>query len=194
MPANPASILDSVKKALGVMADDTSFDLDITMYINAVFGILSQLGLGPTGGFLIMDNSTLWADFTDRVDILGLLQTYMTSKVKLMFDPPQNGFAINAIESINKELESRINMMAEATPDKVSLGKWWDLTGMPDFPLIARIGDFGFDTLTWDIFVNERVTSPGAFWDLTGLSDFPAEAATGDIGYDKDTGDVWKKV
>lgn len=46
------SILRDVKKVLALNPDDTDFDLDILMHINAVITILEDLGAGPIKGFL----------------------------------------------------------------------------------------------------------------------------------------------
>ena len=47
------SILDSVKKVLGISPEYTEFDVDIIMHINTVFATLRQLGIGPIQGFRI---------------------------------------------------------------------------------------------------------------------------------------------
>ena len=47
------SILNSIKKLLGITADYTQFDTDITIHINTIISILSQIGVGPTTGFVI---------------------------------------------------------------------------------------------------------------------------------------------
>ena len=49
------SILQSVKKMLGIIPEYTNFDDDIIMHINSVFMILQQLGVGPKEGFAISD-------------------------------------------------------------------------------------------------------------------------------------------
>ena len=41
------SILNTIKKLLGIDADDDSFDVDITIGINAAIFNLSQMGVGP---------------------------------------------------------------------------------------------------------------------------------------------------
>lgn len=45
------SILTTIKKLLGLDADDTSFDMDVIVHINAFLMNLSQIGVGPSGGF-----------------------------------------------------------------------------------------------------------------------------------------------
>jgi hypothetical protein len=192
---NPNSILDSVKKALGFESEYTAFDVDVIMYINATFGPLQQLGVGPDSGFTIADNTTLWIDYISRKDILGMVQVFMYMRVRMMFDPPATSYAINAIESQISQLEWRITVMAETDPViNESPSVWWDLTGLSDFPDGAITGDYGFDTDTWNFWVCNSVVASGYFWDITGLSDFPAEALVGELGIDTASGDVWKKT
>lgn len=110
---NPASILDSVKKALGFQPDFTQFDLDITMHINTVFSALSQIGVGPVNGFSIEDNTTLWSDYTENMTMLSPVKTYMYTKVRLVFDPPATSFGIDAMKAVASELEFRLNILGE---------------------------------------------------------------------------------
>lgn len=103
------SILTSVKKVLGITEEYEHFDQDLIMHINTVFGILHQLGVGPSTGFSIQDSSALWNDFVDN-EKLNLVKSYVCLKVRLMFDPPQNGSLIEAINSQISELEWRLNV------------------------------------------------------------------------------------
>ena len=43
------SILTSIKKLLGITEEYDHFDQDLILHINSVFGILTQLGVGPAG-------------------------------------------------------------------------------------------------------------------------------------------------
>ena len=92
------SILTSIKKLLGITADYQHFDADIIMHINSVFMILMQLGIGPTDGFSISDDSATWSDFLQTDTWLEAVKSYMYLRVRLLFDPPQNGTYMNAIE------------------------------------------------------------------------------------------------
>lgn len=111
---NPDSILDTVKKTLGLAADDTSFDLDVTMFINSVFGTLKQVGVGPDTGFMIVDNTTLWSQYLTSVVLLGMVKAYIELKVKMLFDPPENRFGGPAIDKVLDEYLWRINVQAES--------------------------------------------------------------------------------
>ena len=191
MPSfNPDSILDSVKKALGLDFSDTSFDPDVTMGINSAFGPLQQLGVGPDTGFFISDNTVLWSDYVARADYLGMVQAFIIMTVRLAFDPPDSRTGIPAIEKQLDQLAWRINVMAETAQNS----GWWDLTGLSDFPAAAALGDFGFDNTTHIVYVNGTLTQNGYWWDLTGLSEFPIQAIVGEYGYDTTSGNVWRKA
>ena len=92
------SILTSIKKLLGITADYQHFDTDIIMHINSVFMILMQLGLGPEDGFSISDDSATWSDFLGDKKWLEAVKSYVYLRVRLLFDPPQNGTLMNAME------------------------------------------------------------------------------------------------
>lgn len=104
------SILTSIKKLLGITEDYEHFDTDIIMHINTVFMILMQLGVGPTNGFSISDDSTVWSDFLTSNQQLEAVKTYMYLRVKMMFDPPQSGTVTQSTENLIKELEFRLNV------------------------------------------------------------------------------------
>lgn len=101
------SILTSIKKLLGITADYKHFDTDIIMHINSVFMILMQLGLGPEDGFSISDDSATWSDFIRDKKWLEAIKSYVYLRVRLLFDPPQNGTLMNAMEKQIAEFEWR---------------------------------------------------------------------------------------
>lgn len=109
------SILNSIKKLLGIAETDTSFDADIIMHINSVFTILTQLGLGPSQGFMIQDAEQKWDDFLDDLYNFNSVKTLMYLRVRLFFDPPPTSFGIQAMEKQIQELEWRLNVQHEHT-------------------------------------------------------------------------------
>ena len=109
------SILQSIKKLLGISSEDTSFYQDIIMHINSVFSVLTQLGVGPEEGFYIENDYALWTDFMDEGAKLESIKSYVYLKVKLMFDPPLSSTVIESINRTISELEWRINLDAEST-------------------------------------------------------------------------------
>ena len=108
------SILTSIKKLLLIPEDYDQFDVDIIMHINSVFMTLTQLGVGPSTGFSIEDDSAVWADFIDDPDKLQAVKTYMYLKVRIVFDPASLGSAtLSAYERQIQELEWRLNVAVE---------------------------------------------------------------------------------
>ncbi len=118
------SILKSVKKALGIAATDTAFDLDILMHINTAFATLNQLGVGPEQGLAIEDDSTLWAAFYGTDPRWSSIRTYTFLKVRSIFDPPQSGYAVDAVKEQIAELEGRLQIFREST-------QWVDPNDVP---------------------------------------------------------------
>ena len=107
------SILISIKKMLGIAEEYTPFDIDIILHINSVFMILNQLGIGPSSGFRIEDDSATWSDFTeDKLDVEAV-KSYIYLKVRLLFDPPSSSAAMESINRLISELEWRLNVAAE---------------------------------------------------------------------------------
>ena len=106
------SILNSVKTAIGLEPDYTEFDDDIIMHINSAFSILSGLGVGHKEGFRIVDSSTDWSAFYTDPRLDGI-KTYVSMRVRSIFDPPTTSFAINANVEVMKELEFTLQLGQE---------------------------------------------------------------------------------
>lgn len=101
-------ILDTVKKSLGLTENDPTFDPDIIMHINTVLANLIQMGVGPESGFVVEDSSSLWSDFTNDDNLIQQVKTYVSLKVRLLFDPPASSVVMNSINETLKELEWRL--------------------------------------------------------------------------------------
>lgn len=108
------SILNSIKKLLGIAEDYDHFDSDIIMHINSVFATLTQLGVGPEDGFSIDDESAKWEDFLPEERMLHSVKSYMFMKVKLMFDPPLSSAVIECTKEQIKELEWRLQVAVDS--------------------------------------------------------------------------------
>lgn len=107
------NILSSIKTLLGIQETDFNFDDEIIMSINSVFMTLNQLGVGPTTVFKIVDESATWASFFGtRVD-LESVKSYVYLKVRMLFDPPQNSFLVDAIEKQIAEFEWRLQVQVD---------------------------------------------------------------------------------
>lgn len=108
------SILESIKKLLGITPEYQVFDADILMHINSVFFILQQLGIGPDGGFSISDSSSVWSDFMpEGSPNIESVKTYIYLRVRMLFDPPLNSAVIEAVNRQIAELEWRLNVQVE---------------------------------------------------------------------------------
>lgn len=107
------SILTSIKKLLGIEAEYTQFDVDIIFHINTAFMTLHQLGVGPSKGFSIEDETTTWSDYLGRSSNLQAVKTYIYLKVRMVFDPPTNPSVLSAMQREAAEYESRLNYYAE---------------------------------------------------------------------------------
>lgn len=107
------SILLSIKKINNVAADYTAFDDDFILFINSALSDLNQLGIGPAAGFFIESEDDLWEDFVEDEPRLNQLKTYIGLKVRLLFDPPGNSFAIEMMERQLDELGWRLRVSQE---------------------------------------------------------------------------------
>lgn len=107
------SILNSIKKMIGVDKDYGAFDIDLIIAINGVFTILNQLGVGPEKEFSIAGPEETWLDFFGVTDAINLVKPYMYLKVKLIFDPPNTGVLHEAMERQISEFEWRLAIQAD---------------------------------------------------------------------------------
>lgn len=103
------SILTSIKKLLGITEEYEHFDADIIMHINSVFMILTQMGVGPSEGFVIEDETTTWFDYSRNTTSIEAVKTYIYLKVRLVFDPPSSSAVIESMNRTISELEWRLN-------------------------------------------------------------------------------------
>lgn len=104
------SILDTVKKQLGITEDYRAFDDQLIVDINSAFFVLRQLGVGPEEGFAIDGSSTEWRDFLGDGANLELVKTYISMRVRQSFDPPQSSAAMDALKRQIDEFEWRLNV------------------------------------------------------------------------------------
>ena len=111
--SDSASILESIKKLLGISPSDDGFDQEIKDLINAEFLTLHQLGVGPKAGFSINGQDDLWDDYTDNLHLQDAVRQFVYLRVRLVFDPPASSTVSEAINNRISELEFRINVQAE---------------------------------------------------------------------------------
>lgn len=108
-----SSILDSIKKLLGISKDDDGFDNEIKDLINAEFLTLYQLGVGPPDGFSIQGPDDRWESYTTDTFLLNSVREFVYLRVKRVFDPSASTTVDSAIQDRISELEFRINVQAE---------------------------------------------------------------------------------
>lgn len=154
-----SSILDSTKKAIGIEPTATAFDSDIIMHINTAFFSLQQLGLGPSAGFNIENNTTTWGNYLGEKTTFNAVKSYVYLRVRLLFDPPATSFALDAISKQIQELEWRLNIEAERYGQVVQETApliVWAIDDLEGFPAEAKIGEIGIDPDTGNVW---RVTT-----------------------------------
>ena len=97
------SILNDIKKALGITEDYAAFDQEIMF--------AEQLGL-PS--FKITGKTETWDQYlAGTTKNLEAVKTYLYLQVRLVFDPPANSFVVTAIEKQLQEYAWRINIQKE---------------------------------------------------------------------------------
>lgn len=108
------SILNSIKKMLGIEADYKHFDPELIIFINSALGICFQLGVGDDKltPFVIKDENDLWEDFISN-DQIETVKSYVFMKVKLLFDPPTSSAVLSSYQELIKEFEWRCNVDSE---------------------------------------------------------------------------------
>ena len=105
------SILDSIKKLIGIEDTETYFDSDIVTGVNSAFSSLNQIGIGPDDGFSISDNTKVWNNYLTNVRTLELVKSYVHLKTKLLFDPPSSSSIVDIINKEISEFEWRLNII-----------------------------------------------------------------------------------
>lgn len=106
------NVLSSIKKLLGLMADDESFDLDILIHINSTMTSLVHIG-APLQETIEVLSNTCWGDILEKQSLINLIKTYTYMKVKLIFDPPSSSGVMEAYNRTIGELEWRIKSLSE---------------------------------------------------------------------------------
>ena len=69
--------------------------------------------MGPTNGFFVTDASQTWSSYIGDVNELNMVRTYVTLKVKSIFDPPMTSSVLEAMNKQIAELEWRLNVAVD---------------------------------------------------------------------------------
>lgn len=108
---NQPSLLNTIKKLLGISPEDISFDVDILINVNAAMLTLFELGVIP-------ETTTVYTDSTFP-DIFGVrsdqaqIEHYLFLKTKLGFDPPTGTVLMECYKNLIAESEWRLREMQE---------------------------------------------------------------------------------
>ena len=105
------SILLTVKKLIGGADSGTydHFDEDLILHINTCLAILDQLMSDSEQPYRITGSTEEWGDIPHVSEAdQGLLKDYICTRTRLMFDPPQSSFVLDAMKKTCDELEFRI--------------------------------------------------------------------------------------
>lgn len=109
------SILQTIKKKIGIAEEDDAFDTDILICINTAFDRLNTLGIGPDEGFRITDDSTEWTEYLTDGKLIDSVKDYVYFSVKLAFDPAgSNSYVIDAIQKQIDKLEFLFNVKSDS--------------------------------------------------------------------------------
>ena len=101
------SILMTIRKLVCGNPYADHFDTDLLVHINACFSILNQLGVGPENGFVVTDETQSWSSYIADNYILNMVKTYVTLKVKKIFDPPLTSSVLEAMDKDGVQLVRR---------------------------------------------------------------------------------------
>lgn len=105
------SILDSVKTLLGLGVDNTDFDPNILMNINAALLILFQNGIGTKTPFVVTGKDETYEDFVTDFGTVGMVKMFLFYKVKVWFDSESTSSIL--IDQYNKTADEFLWRMRE---------------------------------------------------------------------------------
>lgn len=113
MEETTSSILNSIKKLLGLPKEYVEFDADIIMHINSAFFTLYQIGVCSDTMFRITDENDLWSDFIEDSNYASAIIDYVYLKVRIIFDPPTNASLLESMKQQIAEYEWRLRLQTE---------------------------------------------------------------------------------
>lgn len=104
------SILETIKTMLGILKEDTAFDMELIMHINSALMHLVQLIPGIDKYLSIKGYDETWTDFFGDRDDLDSVIEYVYISTKLIFDPPTSSYVLTAFQESKKECEFRLSL------------------------------------------------------------------------------------
>lgn len=100
------SILEDVKKQLGIPREFEAFDSQVLVGINSALYTLWSLGMGENP-VVVRDYTVKWNDIITE-DVIALVPSHVYLYTKRQFDPPQSGVLLDNVNRQIAELEWRI--------------------------------------------------------------------------------------
>jgi len=106
-------ILNDIKTLLGIDETNEDFDNELIIQINSVFALMTDFGYPP----FQIDTTTEWSGYVDSLEgdplYYAIIKTYIYLKTRIVFDPPQTGPMMEALERVIKEYEWRVQLLIE---------------------------------------------------------------------------------
>lgn len=107
------SILTSVKILLGLSEDCIEFDLNIMMFINSAIATLTQIGVGPSRGFVVTSKDDTYGAWLGDMTHMQDVKTYLYYKTRLAFDPPSSSSVMERFKEMIAESETRLSYQVD---------------------------------------------------------------------------------
>lgn len=105
-------LLDVAEVVLGSIEEVDAFKSDLIIHINSALMTLGQIGVGEDY-YRITGDAETWSDFVGDDTRVAAIQDYVTSKVKLAFDPPSSSAALESLTELIREMEWRLQIQAD---------------------------------------------------------------------------------
>lgn len=103
------SVLNTIKKMLGLDSSYDAFDTDIIVFINSALMAIKQIGVN-----LLVDRisgpDVTWTDLLGERSDIESVKEILYLRVRRMFDPPSSSAVDNAMLEQIHELEWRVNV------------------------------------------------------------------------------------
>ena len=114
------SILQTIKKLIGISPNDDAFDEDVMISINTAFDRLNTLGIGPEEGFRITDATATWREYLTDGKLIDSVKDYVFFSTKLMFDNASTSSFV--IDSYQKQID-KLEFLFITKSDSIYLKK-----------------------------------------------------------------------
>lgn len=102
------SILDTIKKLIGLESNYDAFDESIISFINGAFATLQQMGVGPSTPYRIQNAYNIWSEWSNDAFVVEETKNYVYLQVRKMFDPPSSSIVMESLEKQANEIGWRL--------------------------------------------------------------------------------------